>query len=407
MTNVLVCGGGSGGHVYPALALLQALGAHPSVKQVGFVGTRRPLERRLFQGRGDPGRGNQGCDEIAHFSIQTGHFRGGPWHNLTSAVACGVGLFQSLRILQRFKPGVILGTGGYSSVPVLAAGLAMGIPTMTFEPNALMGLANRVLAPYVDRLFYSDPSAVEEIGMENAVQSGVPLRQQLWQTQRHPALYRRWGLDPGRKTLLALGGSLGAQALQRLAVSVGRALGDDCQILISLGLNHQELLPSMKALAAGCPRLHVVPYIDRMDEALALADAAVCRAGAVTLAELSACGVPALVVPWEGAADAHQLHNAMRFAQSGAGMVLRESELNTDAALEALTRLLAPGQLSSMHCISFAFGSLHRKACARILKEVEPYLDGKVSFYRHWRRRHERLGQGVLAATPPAARVQH
>lgn len=397
MTNVLVCGGGSGGHVYPALALLQAFGEHPAVNRVGFVGTRRPLETRLFQRGG----------EVDFFPIRTGHFRGGLWHNLISTGACGVGLFQSLRIVQRFKPRLMLGTGGYSSIPVLAAGLALGIPTMVLEPNALMGLANRTLAPYVDRLFYNDPLAVEGKALENAVQSGVPLRPQLWQTQRHPALYQRWGLDPRRQTLLALGGSLGARGLQRLAVSLARALGDGWQVLMSLGLNHAAFSPVLQALTAGRARVHVVPYIDRMDEALALADAALCRAGAVTLAELSARGVPALVVPWEGAADAHQVHNAMRFAQGGAGLVVRESELNTDAALEALSRLLAPGQLSSMHCISFASGSLHRKACARILKEVEPYLDGKVSLYRHWRRRHERLGQGVLAATPPAARVQH
>ncbi len=392
MTHVLVCGGGSGGHVYPALALLEALRRHPETGRLGFVGTKRGLEARVFAGRRD----------VSFFPIHARHFRGSFSHNVRALGALGLGCAEALNLIRKFRPGLILGTGGYSAFPVMAAGIGLGVPTVALEPNAVLGTVNRVLAPYVDRLFYNEPEAVRGRDLPHAVRTGVPLRHRLWAVERSEALYRRWGLDPDKRTLLVLGGSLGSRALREAALGLANRL-PDCQILMSLGTRGSEAPGPMRAH----PHVRVVPYIDRMDEALALADAALCRAGAVTLAELSACGLPALAVPWEGAAGAHQLHNARRYAESGAGLMMRERDITENAALEALARLLAPGPWSSMHCIGFALGGLHRKAGARIMKEVEPYLEGNVSLRRHRWRRHERAGQGVLAAASPAPRVQH
>jgi len=390
VTHVLVCGGGSGGHVYPALALLEALRDHPEVGRLGFAGTRRGLEARVFADHPD----------VSFHPIHARHFRGTLLQNIRAVGALGLGCAEALNLIRRFRPGLILGTGGYAAFPVMAAGIGLGIPTVALEPNAVLGTANRVLAPYVDKLFYSEPHAVRGLDGSHAIRTGVPLRAKLWAVERDEALYRRWGLDPARRTLLVLGGSLGSRALRSTALGLAGQL-PDCQILMSLGTRGDEVPERAH------PRVRVVPYIRRMDEALALADAALCRAGAVTLAELSARGVPALVVPWEGAAGAHQLHNARRYASSGAGLMLRERDLNQETAHKALARLLAPGPWSSMHCIGFALGGLHRKAGARIMKEVEPYLEGNVSLRRHRWRRHERAGQGLLATAPPAPRVQH
>lgn len=393
MSNVLVCGGGSGGHVYPALAMLEAFQAHPNVQRIGFISTPGPLERRVFAAHRD----------ISFFPIHARHFRGTWKQNLGALGALGRGLLESFGAIKRFRPSIIIGTGGYSSFPALLLGLKLGIPTAILEPNLKPGLVNRWLAPRVDRVFYNHDHT---FAAHRAQQTGIPLRPQLFETKRTNALYRRWGLDPAKQTLLILGGSLGANALNTLTLKLAAQL-PGLQMILSSGVQQLETFPDLRRAAAQLPNLRVFPYIERMDEAFALTDVALCRGGALTLAELNVCGIPAVVVPWEGAAEAHQLHNAQAHVDQGAGVLIRECDLSVTNVLEALKRMLVPQQLKSMQRAGLTLGKRHRQASARILKEVEPYLNGKVSLHRHRRRRDERFGESILATAAPLAGLEY
>jgi len=395
VNNVLVCGGGSGGHLYPALAMLEAFKAHPCVRRVGFVGTHRALDAQVF----GPLR------EVAFFPLHAQHLRGSWAHNLKAIGQLGWGMLEAFGLMRRFRPSLIVGTGGYASFPALLAGMQLKIPTAIFEPNAQLGLVNRLLGPRADRVF-CDELKVISFPHRRVVQTGIPLRKAFFTTRPQRALYARWGLDPRRKTLLVLGGSLGASVLNVLSLKLAKQL-PQLQLIVSLGTHQTAMASEVQRAAHALPNVRVLPYIERMDEAMALADVALCRAGALTLAELSACGVPALVVPWEGAAGSHHVHNAQRHVSRGAGAMLRESELNLMSASQAVERMLAPQRLKAMRDASLSVGARHRGAGARILEEVETYLNGNDSLYRHRRRWHECSGQGVLAAASSLTRVQH
>jgi UDP-N-acetylglucosamine--N-acetylmuramyl-(pentapeptide) pyrophosphoryl-undecaprenol N-acetylglucosamine transferase len=395
MTNVLVCGGGSGGHVYPALALLKTFKRHPNVNRLGFMGTHRGVEARVMPKQSD----------IDFFPIQAGHLRGNAIHKLKTVVKLCIGMTETLAAFMKFRPGLIIGTGGYSSLPALVWGKALGIPTAILETNAKAGLANRLLGGHVNHVFCGQP-ATFDFTPKNICQSGIPVRSDLYQPQEKNELYKQWGLSPKKKTLLVLGGSLGAQTLNMLTLQLARRQ-PDVQIILSMGLCQQDRFVKLKAQTKNLKNLKLHTYIDRMDEAMALTDIAICRAGALTLAELSACGVPAIVVPWDGAADGHQVHNARVHEARGAGLMIREENLSLKNLAQTLGLMLQPQCHEAMHKASLNVGQTHRDACARIVKEVERYLDEPLPLRRDRRRWHERLGQNVLATPTSGPGFKH
>ncbi len=391
MNNILVCGGGSGGHVYPALALLDKFKQHSQVANIGFVGTKRNLESKIFRNRQD----------IEFFPVSSQHLRGGLRQKLGGMRELATGVYQAFGILKKFQPSLVIGTGGYSSIPMMFGALYRNIPTAIVEPNVKPGLANRLLGLQVDHIFCHPRSYFDS--NERVSKTGVPLRCNLFDTECNKDLYKKWGLDPNKKTLLVLGGSLGAKSLNQLALGIAKHL--PLQVILSLGTQQSDTINHFQQEAKGLDNVNLFPYIKNMNEALALADVAVCRAGALTLAEMSARGIPAITVPWEGSADSHQLHNARTHEAQDAGIVIREADMNLYIVLKTLKRMLKPKTFEEMHRASLAIGTHHRYASTRILKEVEPYLYGQVPFYRDRRRRHERAGQGFLAAASPATRV--
>lgn len=391
MNNILVCGGGSGGHVYPALALLEKFKHHSQVGKIGFVGTRRNLESSVFRKQ----RG------IEFFSVSSQHLRGGLRQKFQGLGKLATGVYQAFDILKTFEPTLVIGTGGYSSIPVMFGAIYRNIPTAIVEPNVKPGLANRLLGLQVDHIFCHPRSYFDS--NPRVSKTGVPLRCSLINADSNKGLYKKWGLDPNKKTLLVLGGSLGAQSLNKLALGIAKKL--PLQIILSLGTQQARAIAEFEQQAKHLNNVNLFPYIKNMHEALALADVALCRSGALTLAEMSARGIPTITVPWEGATDSHQLHNAKTHEAQGAGIVIREADLNLNTVLKTLKRMLKPRAFAEMKRASLAVGTHHRCASTRILKEVEPYLYGQVPFYRDRRRRHERAGQGFLAAGSSAARV--
>jgi UDP-N-acetylglucosamine--N-acetylmuramyl-(pentapeptide) pyrophosphoryl-undecaprenol N-acetylglucosamine transferase len=328
----LVTGGGTGGHVYPALALADELvgRGHP-VSSIRFVGARRGLEARVVPAAGFaidllPGRGIQRRLTLANLAAL--------WDNLRAFV-------RSRRIVSRARPRVVVGVGGYASLPCLVAARLRRVPTVVHEQNAAPGLANRVAVLLGARAAISLPGTP----LRDSVLTGNPIRPQIAAVRRAPA-------TPPLVTVV--GGSLGAGRLNDAAIGLyqrwrGR---DDVAIRhVSGPRNYDQCASALAGVRqpGDCLAYELVPYEDHMEGLYARTTLAVSRAGAVTVAELAAAGVPSVLVPLPGAPGDHQTRNAQAMVDAGASIVVPDAECDGDR-LDAVTgELLADhGRLDAM-----------------------------------------------------------
>jgi len=360
--RAIIAGGGTGGHLYPALNLAEAL------KRLGgdgievmLVGARRGVEARVLPERGLPYR-LLPLEPI---------YRSRPWRNwrlLASALRCGRelhGLFKT------FRPGLVVGTGGYASGPVVAWGIGCGLPAAIQEQNSYPGLTTRWLAPYVDQLHLGYEEAMRYVwpGGEAEVHSyGNPIG---WPDERpNPEAVRsEFGLGPGR-VVLVVGGSQGAAPVNEALVAAVDAansgalppLPPDAQILWSTGPAHHTSVTSRLGKMGDRVAVRTVPYIERMERALSITTLAISRAGALALSELCAWGVPAILVPLPHAAADHQRHNSRALEATGAAIVFEETTVAEDPGRlwKNLVKLLnEPWILDSMAEASRARGNPH------------------------------------------------
>ena len=277
---------------------------------------------------------------------------------------------ESLIIVLRFRPTVIIGTGGFASFPPLFWGIAFGIPTVVHEVNVVPGLVSRWLAPRVDLVMVAYPETALHLRVKRVRVTGVPLRPGLLEMAHSPQeeLKAELGLDPQRRMILVLGGSRGAAPLNRAILS-SKAKLDEMQVLLVTGRDADGTLGGRRE------GIFVHEYLDRckIGEALAAADLVVSRAGAATLAELTGIGKPALLIPWPGAAEDHQERNARYLERAGGALVLPEDLLQEIDLLEFARRLLAEqGRIRRMAAASRAVG--RRDGLKRVIEEVERYL---------------------------------
>ena len=322
--RVLIAGGGTGGHVYPALAIMDGLlRSEPNVK-LAYVGTRRGLETRILPT----------YLPIRFFQIHVrGLRRHRPLQNLCSLLLLALGLTETLLLLLHFRPHIIIGMGGYASFPALLLGSLVGkvlpVRTLIHEQNVAAGLANRILARFVDKVLISYPQSKRYFRRaRQVVVTGNPIRKEFHLATRSAALYRKFGLVPQRRTVLVFAGSNGSgmftDAVLRAKATI--AENEAIQVLLITGEAGQEHAARIELLQAGVTNVVVRSYVDRMDEAFALADLIVSRAGASSLAEITSCGKPALLVPWEDAADGHQRENARVLEEQEACVLIEEKE---------------------------------------------------------------------------------
>ncbi|MBI2887680.1 MAG: UDP-N-acetylglucosamine--N-acetylmuramyl-(pentapeptide) pyrophosphoryl-undecaprenol N-acetylglucosamine transferase [Chloroflexi bacterium] len=319
--RLIVCGGGTGGHVYPALAVVAALEEPPLLLERAdllYLGTRGRAEEELATRAG-----------LAFAPIAAGAVRGrGPLALVGSLLSLIQGSLQAWAILGRFRPDAILATGGYVSVPVVLAAWLRRVPVLVYLPDVLPGLAVRCLALFARTLAVSAEPALEVLPRHKTVVTGYPVRPGFGQEDR-AAARSRLGLDLSLKTLLVWGGSQGARAINRQVALRLSELLRLCQVIHVCGAADAPWLHDLQAgLPAELrPRYHLYPYLfEGMAEAMAAADLAICRAGASVLGELPASALPAILVP--GAfAGAHQAHNARYLAEAGGALLLAESRL--------------------------------------------------------------------------------
>lgn len=336
--RILFAGGGTGGHVFPMLAVADAvLDLCPSA-ELSFVGTERGLESELVPARGYALR------TLEILPLRGGGIGGAVRGSLKAVRSVG----QARGLLRSVLPGAVFSIGGYAAGPVALAARTLGLPVALMEPNAAIGLSNLLIAPLVQRAYIAFPRAARHFRRSVVLQTGVPIRAGFL-----PAPYRR---KPGSLRVLVFGGSQGALSLNQ---SVPRALSE---LSLPIEVVHQcgtTTEAETRALYDGLglsASARVVPFIDDMPAAIADADLVIARAGASSLSEICAVGRPSLILPYPYAGD-HQRYNAELLVASGAAVSLLAPEATPDRLGQTLRDLVSePGRLESMARSAAALG---------------------------------------------------
>ncbi len=336
--RIVIAGGGTGGHLTPALALAEAF-----VERLGqtgvdirFVGTRRGIEYRQRDRLGWP----------LELVPVRGLARRFALSNLLVPLYFLISLNRVKRLLRTFQPAAVIGTGGYVSLPVLKAAQTLGIPSFIQEQNSFPGLSTRIGAPRARCVYLGFDAARSHL--DASVESNVvgnPVRAEIGTVSRDEG-HTEFKLDPSKTTLLVIGGSQGARALNQ---AVARGLTDfppDLQMIWQTGRHSfDQLQRDYPSLPSG---VLMLPFIDKMAHAYAAADVGLARAGALTLAELEAARLPALLVPYPHAAGDHQRHNAEAVTATGGARVIREPKLEELSVLAEAHRLVTSGEADQM-----------------------------------------------------------
>ena len=335
--RVIISGGGTGGHLYPGLAIARGLQRQFPEAEILFVGTPRGLEARVVPEEGFP---------FVPVEVKGWTDRRLSWSTLKSGFAFAKGLREAARIIKNFSPRVVIGTGGYVCVPVVLAACWQGIPALLHEQNAFPGLANRFLSRWADAVMLTFSEAERFFPKAcRTVHTGLPVRPEILQRDRRRGA-AEWGLDPGKITVLSMGGSQGARSINCAMLEVVEYFcrAPEWQLIHATGPGgYDEFMEALSLRGLKVERsgnIRIVPYLYRMEHALAAADLAVCRAGASTLAEITACGIPAILIPYPYAADNHQAYNARVLEEKGAAVVIPDSSLNGELLLKTVQGLL-------------------------------------------------------------------
>ncbi|MBQ6536083.1 MAG: undecaprenyldiphospho-muramoylpentapeptide beta-N-acetylglucosaminyltransferase [Firmicutes bacterium] len=337
MLKAIVCGGGTGGHIYPALAIAEQLRADGA--RVLYMGAGDSTEQKLAADAGFAFRGVECC----------GLHKRSP-RLIADLLRNYRGSRQARRIISEYGPKIVIGTGGYAEAPVIKAAQGLGIPTVLHEQNAYPGLANRRLSRKAQAVCLTFAAAAPYFPHADRLhETGLPVRRQVLEADREAA-WEYFDIGPeeqGIPTLLITGGSLGAASLNRAAAEAYPALlAAGVRVIHLCGRkNYRE----MKAAAPQHPRLILLPYLDEMQHALALADLAVGRAGASFSAEALCLGLPTVLIPYPYAANDHQRFNARAMAEGGASVVIEDDALNGDVLTRTVLELLNdPERLQAM-----------------------------------------------------------
>lgn len=391
--RIVIAGGGTGGHLFPGIAVLEELRRrHPTVDAL-FVGTARGIEARVLPARGEklelvdvrPLKGRGAGDLLRNLAILPG-----------AAAKAG-------SILRKHKPDVVLGVGGYASGPMLAAAAAMRIPTAILEQNAYVGLTNRMLAPLVGRAYISFAETASTFGERKARLTGNPVRRAFVDAARR-AMSDPDGFEARCRRVLILGGSQGARALNeavpRAIALLGEAFGD-LEIVHQTGESmREEVAERYRAFGV---RADVVSFIDDTARAYASSAVVVARAGATTLAELCAIGRPSILVPYPLAADDHQRKNAEALERAGAARCVVQADLTPARLADELRNLL--GHAGERRAMADAARRQGRPdAAAAIVDDLCEWL-GCPPLSRESQEDESEHDAGDSEATPPATRA--
>lgn len=367
--NVLLTGGGTGGHIYPALAIANHLKEkYPDIKLL-YVGTAKGLESTIVPKNDIP---------FATISVE-----GLPRKLSPQLIKAGLkaiaGGVEAIKVVRKFDPDLVIGTGGYVCGPVILAAKLLHKPAIIHEQNAFPGVTNRLLAGFADQVMVNFIAAKDYFKPKNKiVETGLPVRQEVFNISKAEGL-AYLGLAKDKVTLLVSGGSLGARSINQAMAQCYPDLvkHKELQIIHLTGKNgYQETLGIIKKLGIDLNKQKQIilkPYLHEMEYALNAADFCIGRAGATFLAELTACGLASILVPYPFASENHQQYNAQALVDAGAAMMILDQELSKETLLTTIIQLTENVEIrQKMAQQAKEIGD--KEALHKIIALLEPYL---------------------------------
>ena len=334
--KVLFAGGGTAGHINPALAIADYIKTRHPDAQISYIGTAEKLEAKLVPAKG-----------YDFYTIKVAGFRRSLspkaiLHNISAVKLAATSMMSAKKIIKKINPDIVIGTGGYVSGPVLKAAQKLGLKTAIHEQNAFPGVTTKMLAPNADKVMLAMGEAKKYLKLnKEPVVTGNPIRSELLSIDRKTA---RQKLGLGEKPLiLSFGGSLGARRINEAISDVIKWHNGTNKFYHIHGtgkVGYEDMLANLNGTEL-CDDIKIREYIDDMDVCMAAADLVICRAGAITLGELQACGKPSILIPSPYVAENHQYHNALTLKKDGAAELIEEKDLTGQSLINMVDSLFA------------------------------------------------------------------
>ncbi len=313
--RVIISGGGTGGHIFPAIAIANALkNINPEI-EILFVGAKGKMEMEKVPAAGY---------KIIGLTV-AGLQRKLTARNLLFPFKLIAGMMQAKRVVKEFNPDVAVGVGGYASGPVLRVASNAGVPCLLQEQNSYPGITNKILAKKSKRICVAYPGMERFFPSEKIVMTGNPVRQDIMTKVERSEAVKHFGLDSSKKTILVVGGSLGARSVNDGILSGIKGLEEDVQLLWQTGKFYFE---EMKSGAGDVKSVKIQPFIKRMDMAYTIADVVISRAGALSVSELAVAGKPVIFIPSPNVAEDHQTKNAKVMVDDDAAIMVKDNDKN-------------------------------------------------------------------------------
>ena len=346
--KIIVSGGGTGGHIYPALTLIDAIKNKRPDAEFLYVGTEKGLEADIVPKAGI---------NFTALKLEGGLERRFTLENISRAANAIWSIKRAADIVKSFKPSAVVGTGGYVCGPILLAASLMKVPTLIQEQNAVAGVTNKILSKFVKKIAVGTRDALKNFPADKTVYTGNPIRKEVLAAKKEDGL-REFNFTDDKPIILISGGSRGARSINNAMINVlkSAAQKNSAQFLHVTGKGEfNSVVEKLSDLDA--PNIRIVPYLYNMPTAMAMADLAIFRAGATGLAELTARGIPSILIPSPYAAENHQEFNARSLVEAGAARMILNKDLTAEILSATIDELLAsPEKLKSMAKASLSLG---------------------------------------------------
>ena len=346
--KIIVSGGGTGGHIYPALTLIDAIKNKRPDAEFLYVGTEKGLEADIVP--------KAGINFVA-LKMEGGLERHFTLENIFRAADAVWSIKRASDIVKNFKPSAVVGTGGYVCGPILLAASLLKFPTLIQEQNAVAGVTNKILSKFVDKIAVGTRDALKNFPTDKTTYTGNPIRKEVLAAKKSDGL-KEFNFTDDKPIVLISGGSRGARSINNAMIDVLKSAAEknSAQFLHVTGKGEfDSVMEKLSDLDA--PNVKIVPYLYNMPTAMAMADLAIFRAGATGLAELTARGVPAILIPYPFAAENHQEFNARSLVDAGAARMILNKDLTAEILSATLDELLSsPEKLKSMAQASLSLG---------------------------------------------------
>lgn len=359
--RVVVSAGGTGGHIYPAISIINRIKEYDKKVEVLYIGTTNRMEHEIIPKM-----------NIPYFGIEIS----GLSKNIGKSFKSIKLLMKSLNLVKNklieFKPDIVIGVGGYVTFPVIYEAHKLGIKTIIHEQNSISGKTNKLLAKYVDKVLVSLPGSIKYFPKDKVILTGNPRSSEAIKARKINK--KELGLNESKKLVLIVMGSLGSMTINKELLDIVPKFKDkNYEVLLVTGKNYYDNFKNINI-----NNVKIVPFLDNMLNVLKVCDLIVTRAGASTIAEITAIGLPSILVPSPYVANNHQFHNAMELVNAKAAYLLEEKSFKSDSLLEKIDLILNDKKLmNEMHLNALKFG--HVNSSDQILKSIIDLLGSDLN----------------------------